>query len=238
MSVVKLGWSGGKDSTAAAYLHLENDDYLKIVYYIPMFTSDIPLILNEHYDFILRQADKFKSLGADVYRAYGITYYDYCTTIASRGKYKGLPFGFPYFIRGNCGFKRDSKLVAFGNIDVGYFDYVSVGIAFDEFDRHSLLNDLKRSILVEKEYTESDCINLCYSKNAYSPHYKYSSRDGCVLCPNSSLLERNLWFAENPDAVDIVLELQNNQRKYKPGTYPLRNYQWFINDERIQLSFF
>ncbi len=34
MDIVKIGWSGGKDSTCAVYKHLERGDKLKIVSYL------------------------------------------------------------------------------------------------------------------------------------------------------------------------------------------------------------
>lgn len=43
MDVVKLSWSGGKDSTASLLTHLELGDVVKAVYYIPYLTPDIPL---------------------------------------------------------------------------------------------------------------------------------------------------------------------------------------------------
>ena len=60
--VVKICWSGGKDSTCAVMKHLEAGHICKIVCYIPMFTETIPLLLKIHYDFIMRTADYFKSL--------------------------------------------------------------------------------------------------------------------------------------------------------------------------------
>ena len=44
MSVVKIGWSGGKDSTRAVMAHIQRGDKVKAVCYVPMFTKEIPLI--------------------------------------------------------------------------------------------------------------------------------------------------------------------------------------------------
>ena len=89
MATVKVGWSGGKDSTATVLLHLERGDKVKAVCYIPMFTKEIPLILKDHYQFILNTADYFRSLGAEVYIVTGITYVEYVLRRATRGKNKG-----------------------------------------------------------------------------------------------------------------------------------------------------
>ena len=74
MAIVKVMWSGGKDSTATVLLHLQRGDKVKAVCYIPMFTEEIPLILKDHYEFILKTADYFRSKGADVYIVSGMTY--------------------------------------------------------------------------------------------------------------------------------------------------------------------
>lgn len=89
MAIVKVSWSGGKDSTAAVLLHLKRGDMVKAVCYIPMFTNKIPLILKDHYEFILNTADYFRSLGAEVWIVSGMTYYDYVLHRATRGKHKG-----------------------------------------------------------------------------------------------------------------------------------------------------
>lgn len=68
---VKISWSGGKDSTAACYLHLEAGHNCKIVYYVPMFDDEIPLISKRHYDFILRQANEWKNMGGGCIQSRG-----------------------------------------------------------------------------------------------------------------------------------------------------------------------
>lgn len=117
MSIVKVGWSGGKDSTCSVLLHLEQGDTVKAVCYIPMFTEDIPLITKKHYEFILNTAERFRQMGAEVFIVSGMTYYDYCFSISKNGKFKGEFKGYPYV--GCCGFRRDSKIKAVTGCDVG-----------------------------------------------------------------------------------------------------------------------
>ncbi len=162
MAVVKVGWSGGKDSTTAVMKHIERGDNVKIVNYTPMFTKEIPLILKDHYTFIQTTANYFKRLGAEVYFAdKGVTYYDYVTHIAVKGKCKGQMFGFPIIGAGMCGFKRDGKLRALSLCDVGEYDYEGVGICFDETKRHNQLTDDLRSILCELKMTQDDTRQFC-----------------------------------------------------------------------------
>lgn len=149
--IVKVGWSGGKDSTASVLLHLEQGDKVKAVCYVPMFTKDIPLITKEHYDFIVNTAERLRKMGAEVHIISGETYWDYVTKITTRGKYQGKMRGFPCVIAGKCGFQRDSKVKAVSNFNVGDYDYLDIGIAYDETERHSQLTAEKRSILVRKK---------------------------------------------------------------------------------------
>lgn len=237
MATVKVGWSGGKDSTATVLLHLERGDKVKAVCYIPMFTKEIPLVLKDHYQFILNTADYFRSLGAEVYIVTGITYVEYVLHRATCGKHKGRIFGFPCFIRGQCGFKRDSKIKACAECDVGSYDYESLGIAYDEKSRHNQLNDKLRSILVEEGYTQVDCALLCMNHNCYSPVYAERKRDGCALCFNAKADERKRWFRDYPEAFNILLHLQDVVRAETPDKYPLRDCKWFI-EPNYQLSMF
>lgn len=229
MDIVKIGWSGGKDSTCAFYKHLERGDFVKAVCYVPMFTECIPLINREHLSFILKQAEIFRSMGAKVIFAEGLTYYDYCLSICKKGIHKGQVKGYPFV--NACGFRRDSKIKAVGNVDVGYFDYQSLGIASDEVNRFGQLNDKTRSILVELGITEENAKNFCIEKNAYSPHYKCSKRDGCALCVNAKDIEREIWFKDYPEAEFFVQELQERLKPLLIGRkneFPLRKFRYFL----------
>ncbi len=240
MSIVKCNWSGGKDSTCAVQLHLSREDHCIVCCYIPMFTNEIPLILKQHYDFILQTAERFKNAGAEVHITSGMTYVEYVTKIATKGKHKGKPFGFPCFVRGQCGFKRDSKEKALKKIDdliMSPYDYEEIGIAYDEKDRWGQLNEKKRSILVETKKTELDAKNHCIINGLYSPHYDKYKRDGCVLCFNAKASERKEWFEQYPEAFLILLDLQDYIKAEKPGFFPLRKHKWFI-EEDLQMHMF
>lgn len=233
MSVVKIGWSGGKDSTCAVMAHIQKGDKVKAVCYVPMLTKEIPLISKKHYEFILKTAEYFRSLGAEVYFADdGLTYYEYVTHIAKNGKNKGQIFGFPIVGRGMCGFKRDGKLKALALCDVGEYDYEGVGIAYDETKRHGQLTENLRSILVEEKITEDDCTHWCKENYLYSPQYackgKKKMRDGCALCCNASEKERQEWFEDYPEVIPLVIELQNIVKEQRPDRPPLRDYKYFI----------
>lgn len=229
MTTVKVCWSGGKDSTCAVLKHLENGDTVKVVSYVPMFTPDIPLITKKHHEFIMNTADIFRSMGAEVHFVHGLSYCDVVTARSTRGKYKGRIKGFPLFKRSWCNFKRDSKVKALAHADVGPYDYEDVGIAADEIARHAQLNDTLRSILCEQSITEKDAKQFCVDRGVLSPHYETNTRDGCALCPFARDDEREQWLRDFPEAVPILLDLQNFVRRERPDTSPLRGYKWFID---------
>ena len=228
--VVKVNWSGGKDSTCAVLKRIERGDKVIAVCYIPMLTDEIPLLLKEHYEFILNAADRFRTMGATVYIVHGMTYYDYVHKRSTRGKFKGRAFGFPSFQKGWCGFKRDSKLKALGSLSIEY-DYEDVGIAFDEPSRMSFISETKRSILYDLRIVEDEARRHCKKEGFLSPHYDFLRRDGCVLCPHAGSEERKKWLQQYPEAVPVLLELQEFVKRERPGQTPLRHFKFFIEDD-------
>lgn len=228
MSVVKISWSGGKDSTASVLLHLFRGDECKVVCYIPYFDDYIPLIRRSHYEYILSTKKYFENLGASVYIVRGISYFDWCTHISLKGKHKGKMFGFPCPHNGKCGFKRDSKIKALNAFDVGYYDYESIGIACDEVKRFGSLSFNKRSIFCELGYTELDCYNLCYSYGVLSPIYSCSTgRDGCCLCYNAKKTELLGWL-DDYNCRDKLICLQDIVKLNRPDREPLRGHNYFL----------
>ncbi len=228
-TIVKVGWSGGKDSSCAVMQHIGKGNLVKAVCYVPMFTESIPLIEKDHYGFILNTAEKFRSLGAEVHIVSGMTYYEYVVHRAKCGKFKGKIFGFPYICSGQCGFKRDSKLKAILSCDVGEYDFEDIGIAADEVKRQKQLSGSKRSILTEEGITGEEAMAFCREHGVLSPHYARSNRDGCVLCPNAKDDEIARWLADYPEALPILLQLQEYVRQERPDRDPpRRNYKWFM----------
>lgn len=227
--VVKVSWSGGKDSTAAMILHLAAGHKVKAVCYIPMFTEDIPLISRAHYEFLKATAAEFHDMGADIMFVHGMTYWNLVTRVATRGKYKGRIFGFPCYIAGKCNFRVYSKVKALDAANVGDYDFEDIGIAFDEKQRHGLLTDRKRSILAELSYTENDAYRLCEAYGMLSPIYAQGARrDGCALCPHASEAVRKKWYADYPEAVPYLRKLQEIVLAQRPERLPLRGGKLFL----------
>lgn len=237
MSTVLCMWSGGKDSSYATYLHLLERDNVVVLHYTPYFTDDIPLITKVHHEFILCTEDLFSSMGATVINVRGESYVDHCLTPRSRGENKGLIRGFPVPIPQKCSFAH-VKVEALSSVDVGYYDYKDIGICIDETDRLSQLTPLKRSILAERNITELECFDMCRSLNLLSPHYKYSFRDGCALCAHASKLVRSIWLRDYPEAISIILDLQDriySELGDRPESYPLRYRELFFPRDQLTL---
>lgn len=236
--IVKVNWSGGKDSSCAAHLHLTQGDECIIVNYFPMFTDTIPLILKEHEEFILQTAERFKKMGGQVHILHGETYWDFCHRRRVKGERVGIPFGFPPPITGACSFKVYSKEKVLSQFNKSCsFDYEDIGIAYDETKRQGQLSPSKRSILCEKKITEAAATVYCKANGIYSPHYDLFNRDGCTLCPNAPSRVREEWFKQYPEAFPLVRQLQDFVRAEIPGQYPLRKKLWFI-EEDLQMSLF
>ena len=62
----------------------------------------------------------------------------------------------------------------------------------------------------------------------YSCVGKKKMRDGCALCCNASEKERQEWFEDYPEAIPLVIELQNIVKEQRPDRPPLRDYKYFI----------
>lgn len=228
MQTVKVNWSGGKDSTAAALLYLSRPNKYKviIVHYTPFFDEETPLILPKHYNFIKAMARRFEDMGATVICVTGKTYKDFCTHIITRGKNKGKMQGFPYWGRGCCNF-RNTKISALKSVKICY-DIEDIGIAADEYDRLNQIRGNVVSILYDNLITENEAFDICIKNNALSPHYEEHRRDGCALCPNAKAAEREEWLNSYPNAREKLKELQEICMKKRPELYPLRNNKLFI----------
>lgn len=94
-----VSWSGGKNSTYAAYLYDKYGLKVTLCCYIPMFDDTIPLISKDVYDFILKTADFFRSKGHKVVFVYGTSYYDFCCRILKKGKNSPKKGCFFYFCK-------------------------------------------------------------------------------------------------------------------------------------------
>lgn len=87
--------------------------------------------------------------------------------------------------------------------------------------------------MCELKITEQEATDYCKENGLYSPHYekkkiKKDRRDGCALCCNATEEERQEWYNDYPEAVPIVIELQDLVKEKRPDRPPLRGYKYFI----------
>lgn len=239
MDTVKVSWSGGKDSTAAALLHIRAGHKVHMVCFIPFLSDGIPAIRRDHYEHIMRCKERFEQLGACVHITHGKTYEYHthrikkCGVNAGHFMGTGLGFGFCLF-RNYCKIRDGIKSV---HVD---FDYEDIGIAADEVKRQGQLDTEKRSILVDQNRTELDAYRLCDRERMLSPIYSRSGRDGCAFCPNARTEEFLLWLEDYPEAAPKLEQIELFCKSVTPYSTPYRGWQWFTDRMKygfIQLSF-
>lgn len=230
MPLVKVNWSGGKDSTCAVLKHLESGNEVVAVCYVPMFDEETPLLLKEHYDFLHYAASQLRQRGAQVYFVHGQSYTHFVTHVTTRGKYKGKIFGFPCYLAGRCNFQKASKYKALTSFMAPvWYDFEDIGIAFDETARQAQLTEKKRSILCELGIDERTAQEICRENGLLSPLYNLGiKRDGCTLCPHAKPEVRERWFSDYPGTREKLLALQEIVRIHRPDRPPLRGKQYFI----------
>lgn len=186
--------SFGKDSIATILLALENNEPLdRVVFAEVMFDHEkgISGEIPEHIEWIYNTAiPKLESMGVkvDVVRAEKDYKWFFTKGVITKGKWKGLHYGFP--LGGHCVVNREckSRLILryykqFEDCDICQY----VGIASDEIIRLKRLNKNQVSLLAKYGYTERMASNLCKEKGLLSPIYETETRGGCWFCPNAKI---------------------------------------------------
>lgn len=118
-------------------------------------------------------------------------------------KQKGKHNGYGW-CGGKCRWGTTWKQQALDRHADGAIQYI--GIAFDEKDRRAELTDNKRSLLIEYEMTEADCLAFCRERgynwleetteteSGYVDLYDILDRVSCYCCANKNKKElRNIW---------------------------------------------
>lgn len=230
MDIVQC-WSGGKDSTLSAYLHLKQGDNVTLVCCIPYFKDDIPLLPKSQLDFLYEKKYYFEKLGANVVFLRGMSYWDYCMRSITRGANVGKLVGYPLFMKGKCGFMRECKKIPVDKFLNTLPNHIITDISYtvDEV-RGDLLNN-QMSLLRDFGLSQKDVFKSCLSLGLLSPLYEKKKRDGCLLCPHGSCSERYKLFEDYPQTFDILYQLQANIKESRPNIYPLRKKHYFIEDE-------
>ena len=233
--------SYGKDSLAMLEIIKQNELPLdRIVHAEIMATKTIPADLPEMMEF-KDKADKIilARYGIKVERIFAPKSYEeyfYMINNGKKSKNAGKIYGFP-FQRGNwCNSRlKMSVLNKFDKKDITQY----IGIAVEEVNRYGILNERKRSPLIEYGITEKYCYDWCKENDLLSPIYKDSFRGGCWFCHNQRLQELKNIRKNYPEYWELMLKWDNDSPttfKSNGQTVKGLDKRFELEDRQIRLS--
>lgn len=198
-------WSGGKDSTATVLKAIEFRIPIKEVIYVRlMYDNNISAVIPMIDDFVLKTAEKFKSMGINVHIIEPKeTAKELSERIYKRSKYpqrNGTRYTLFHFIRGMCKM-QPNKEVKIEN------KYQLIGIGADEIKRYARLdNKYKKSLLFDLGITQTRAKEICKENNMLNPIYTdlQFNRDGCWFYPNTSKKEIEYIKNNHNDLYEIL----------------------------------
>ena len=178
-------------------------------------TQDIPadpppmVEFKKYADEVIKQrygieVEHFVTTYAEGIRGEKVTYEDVFYRKMTSGKFIGRIKGFPMQKVNWC---LKLKLNAINQIEQNIKGCVYyIGIAVDEPKRFKVLDDTKKSPLVEIGWTEADCKKWCEDNNLLSPIYSSASRGGCWFCHNQSVDQLRLLRKTYPEYWELMLK--------------------------------
>lgn len=139
-----------------------------------------------------------------------------------RGKFVGTTKGWPIMINSH-GWCKNLKITDVLN----KWDGVQyVGIACDETRRHHVLNEKKRSPLVETGWTEKYCRQICEEYDLLSPIYTTATRGGCWFCNNQGIDQLRLLRKTYPEYWELMLKWDKDSPvTFKADGHTLHDYE-------------
>jgi len=225
-------FSGGKDSTAMLFLLLENGypldevvfcntgaEYPELLNHIEKVKQHLPpkicfTILKPEYDF-----------------------FSYLLSPHKRGKYKGLPYGFPSPQKRWCvSFLKlkpmrlyEQYLKTEGKHPIKY-----IGLTKDEVHRARLDSNI-RYPLIEFGVSSREALAYCYSLGFdWKGIYEYTKRLGCYPCPFASLNNLRYLFYHHPDLWERILK---TEEYLKAKGYPFWKFKPSISAKELDKRF-
>ena len=197
-------------------------------------TQDIPadpppmVEFKKYADEVIKQrygikVEHFVATYAEGVHGEKVTFEDAFYRKMTSGKNIGRIKGFP-MQKGNWCLKL--KLNAIKQIEQDTKDCVFyVGIAADEPKRFKVLNDTKKSPLIEIGWTEADCKRWCEGNNLLSPIYQTSSRGGCWFCHNQTINQLKLLRKTYPDYWELMLKWDSDSpTTFKPNGHTVHDF--------------
>ena len=147
---------------------------------------------------------------------------------ASKSKCAGSIYGWP-FQRGPWCNSRLKQHV-FEKLPKDAVQYV--GIACDEPSRLHVLNEKKKSPLVEAGWDENYCKQWCEENDLLSPIYTTATRGGCWFCHNQGVGQLRLLRKNYPELWALMLKWDDDS----PVTFKADGHTVHDFDRRFQLE--
>lgn len=214
-----VSFSGGKDSTAMLLKMIENKMPIdEIIFCNIMATDTIGAEYPEMYDY-LDKIDEYlmKTIGKKITRLKtNISFEKQFYTVKQKGKNKGKIYGFPYTIGAWCNDRLKLKTLNdyYSKQDEEYVTYI--GIAYDEPNRLSRLEENEIAPLAEWKMTEADCLEYVKEKGLYNPLYDKFKRLGCWFCIKQNLESLKILRKDYPELWNLLLNWQlDSEVKFK-----------------------
>lgn len=206
--------SFGKDSLAMILTILQHNLPLdEVVYVEVMYDETLSGEYPAHAAFIYDTAIPYlKNLGikVTVLRS-NTTYKKECTRLRTKGRWQGLPVGFPSLWAPWCNgvLKRRPLQKYMREQTDEVHEYV--GIAADEPKRLERLLEKpgKSAPLAELGITEAEAKAICEAHGLLSPIYDTKDRNGCWMCHNGRMCDLKDIYQNHPDLWQELRFLQS-----------------------------
>lgn len=225
--------SYGKDSIAMLEVIKQHNMPLdRIVHVEIMATDTTPADLPPMMEFKAK-ADKIikERYGIEVEHIHApYSYEEYFYAKAKKGAYKGNIHGFPMTQKKCAWCNKRLKIEPLQRAQGKNTAYV--GLAADEPNRLSDLNEIRISPLVEYGVTEPMTYPICKANGLLSPIYTQSARGGCWFCHNQPVNQLRLLRKQYPEYWALMLKWDNDSPvTFRPDGHTVHDF-----DRRFQLE--
>ena len=154
------------------------------------------------------------------------------TTRYNKKKDVNCIYGFPCVRGAWCNNRLKTDVLT--KVNRGKVCYI--GIASDEPNRFHNLSEMKRSPLVEANWTEEMCREWCEKNDLLSPIYTTSARGGCWFCHNQSIPQLRLLRKNYPEYWDLMLKWDNDSPvTFRPDGHTIHDFdrRFMLEDEGL-----
>lgn len=220
-----LSLSYGKDSIACLFAIEQLGWPLDRIVHAEVWATDtIPADLPPMVEFKTKADEIIKERwGIEVeHIRHSMTFEEMFYRKTCRGKFVGTTKGWPIMINSH-GWCKHLKITDVLN----KWDGVQyVGIAYDEPKRQHVLNEKKRSPLVEAQWDERTCRKVCEENSLLSPTYTTATRGGCWFCNNQGVDQLRMLRNTYPEYWSLMLKWDKDSHvTFKADGHTLHDYE-------------